>query len=257
MADPFLPPYISATTTTPVVTRVITSTVGTTVTKFVTQWTTPSSTATASSSASPQATDSSISSLDSVKVKTGHILVTNAVNSKSMGVLSTTPHEDAVAFTLTDAGSSAAMAVSPVNSTTTGSTIALQILSDGNFALGLEAETMNDQGIQPASDEILLLTNTVLPSVSSYPSYAASSSGAFLAESRVWALDTVTGSLTAVWTNPQGTRTATVNMLPYVLCTDTMLASCFVTAAASNSTWSNFDTTGVTITPVKLSVSWT
>ncbi|PWN29290.1 hypothetical protein BDZ90DRAFT_104770 [Jaminaea rosea] len=187
---------------------------------------------------------------------TGSIMVTDVSSSKTLGYVSTTQDESAYAYLLT-ADSDSAMQVSTLaGASLSGSLISLNIINGDLSApftnFGLEVQSMNDAGVQPVNYEFLLVTDTASSTTNPYPLTEHSDSAAFLANGVAWSLNSKSGALSAVWTNPKGSSPTTSGMSMFVICTDATVGSCFLTAAASNATWANFNTEGVTIKQVAL-----
>jgi hypothetical protein len=175
------------------------------------------------------------------------------------GLLSASQDEDAYAFLL-DSTSNDGMFVSVVSSTVSSSVsglIGLQMNDTTDYGsfnyVGFEVQDLSDTGVQPNMLEYLLLTDTAPVSTTVYPSTSNSDTGYFAAESFAWTKAS-SGKLTPVWTNPSGSTPTTATMQMFMLCSGNGYTDCFVSAAYNTTTWTNFDTSGVTITRVNLYV---
>lgn len=232
-----------------VATVTVTTTLRPTVTVRTTTTTTPLRSVTSTTTTTTKAPSPTAS-----LARIGKIAVTNLTSSQQIGVVSTHQDSSAYAFVLAPSDStSGRLLVSPVQS---GSYIGLNIsnadeagVPSGFSFFGLETQAVNDNGVQPVTYEFLLMTDTAS---SSTPAKANSDTGSFWATSNVWSMDS-NSALTATWINPSGSSPASNGMSLYVICTDvTAVSSCFLTAAAGMSTWAQFNTDGITISPVSL-----
>ncbi|PWN23527.1 hypothetical protein BCV69DRAFT_1386 [Microstroma glucosiphilum] len=275
--------YITATTTTttrPATTtywRTVTSTIGALTTTTSTSTTTPkvvntlyktttvistktstsTKATTTSTTSSTQTTSTSTVSTDSAGPS--QIQVRDYTSSSVYGLLSASQDEDAYAFLL-DSTSQDGMFVNVIASTVSSSIsglVGLQMNDTSDYGsfnyVGFEVQDLSDTGVQPNMLEYLLLTDTAPVSTTSYPSTSNSDTGYFAAEAFVWTKST-SGKLTPYWTNPSGSSTATATMQMFMLCSGSGYSDCFVSAAYNSTTWTNFDTSGVTITRVQLVV---
>lgn len=218
-----------------------------------------STSTTSSKTSSTTKTSTTTTSISTNSAGASQIQVRDYSSASVYGLLSAAQDEDAYAFAL-DNTSKDGMYVSVVASTVTSSISGLVGLKMndttdyGTFSyVGFEVQDLSDTGVQPNMLEYLLLTDTAPVSKTAFPSTANGDTGYFAAEAFVWTKAT-SGKLTPYWTNPSGSAAATATMQMFMLCSGTGYSDCFVSAAYNTTTWTNFDTAGVTITRVNLYV---
>lgn len=184
--------------------------------------------------------------------------MTDAASGEFYGLVSNTNNEYSYSLTLSPDGSAGAVVSVNGAVTSASSLVSLQMSngpSDAYPLLGLETQTVSDVGLYPTSTEFLLVTNVgSSQSGSAYPDSTASDSQVYLAESIVWSVDVESGALTPIWQNPQGSNPLAAQLQLFMLCLDSGLDDCFLTAASDQSTFDNFDTDGVSINRVQFAL---